>query len=120
MGAPAKKPVLEEQRYYGGPLDGGCVRVYDPKMLKNFDSAEIVWSVNLDGVKKILISFRGDNYINSAGIAVLISITAESRERQQSIRITGLSPHFQKIFDMVGLTKYVAVFPSEEMALENF
>lgn len=81
---------------------------------------EAYQQVSKDGVKKILLAFNGDNYINSAGIAVLISITAESREQEQAIRITGLSEHFNKIFAMVGLTRYVTIFPSEEAALEGF
>src|SRR5262245_25274900 len=76
--------------------------------------------VSNEGVKKILLAFSGDNYINSAGIAVLITITAESREKGQTIRVTGLSDHFHKIFAMVGLTKYIVLFSSEEAALEGF
>jgi anti-anti-sigma regulatory factor len=44
----------------------------------------------------------------------------ESQERAQTIRITGLSDHFHKIFDMVGLTRYIKIFPSEEAALKDF
>jgi anti-anti-sigma factor len=76
--------------------------------------------VSADGAKKIVLSFDKDSYINSGGIAILIGIAAESREKEQVIRITGLSEHFQKIFKMVGLTKYTEVFPSEEAALEGF
>jgi len=72
------------------------------------------------GMRKILLLFNGDNYINSGGIAILIGITAESRKREQIIRITGLSDHFQKIFKMVGLTKYAEIFPDEGAALESF
>jgi len=74
-----------------------------------------------DGMlKKILLVFDGENYINSGGIAILIGIVAESRKKEQTIRMTGLSDHFQKIFKMVGLTKYAEVFPTDEAALEGF
>lgn len=72
------------------------------------------------GARKILFVFDRNNYINSAGIAVLVSITAESRELGQEIRVAGLSDHFCKIFDMVGLTKYIAIFASETVALDGF
>jgi anti-anti-sigma factor len=72
------------------------------------------------GARKILFVFDKNNYINSAGIAVLVSITAESREQEQTIRVAGLSDHFCKIFDMVGLAKYLTIFPSEERALDGF
>ena len=73
-----------------------------------------------DKVKKILLCFDEKSYINSGGIAILIGMVSESKKREQIIRIIGLSEHFQKIFYMVGLTKYTQIFPSEERALENF
>ncbi len=76
--------------------------------------------VTADGAEKILLYFDQDGYINSGGIAVLIGIASESAKKKQTIRITGLSSHFQKIFHMVGLTKYTAIFPSEESALKGF
>ena len=53
-----------------------------------------------EGAEKIILLFDGDNYINSGGIAILIGIAAESRKKEQAIRMTGLSEHFQKIFSM--------------------
>lgn len=73
-----------------------------------------------NNAKKILLCFEEKSYINSGGIAILIGMVSESKKREQIIRITGLSEHFQKIFHMVGLTKYTQIFPSEELALENF
>ncbi len=72
------------------------------------------------GAKKMLFYFDPEGYINSGGIAILIGIASESRKNGQTIRITGLSGHFQKIFNMVGLTKYTAIFPTEELALKDF
>lgn len=76
--------------------------------------------VSASGAKKILLFFDKDGYINSGGIAILIGIASEGRKKEQKIRITGLSSHFQKIFDMVGLTKYTEIFPREELALRDF
>ena len=76
--------------------------------------------VSTDGSLKILVVFDNKCYINSGGIAILISMVGESQEREQTIRMTGLSDHFHKIFDMVGLTRYIKIFPSEEAALEGF
>ena len=81
---------------------------------------EAYQKVSAEGAKKIVLSFDKDGYINSGGIAILIGIAAESRKKAQVIRIAGLSEHFQKIFAMVGLTKYTEIFPSEEAALDGF
>ncbi len=76
--------------------------------------------VSNTGAKKILLYFDKKAYINSGGIAILIGLVSESRKKEQVIRLTGLSDHFQKIFGMVGLTKYTQIFQSEEAALEKF
>lgn len=76
--------------------------------------------VSTEGSKKILLAFDEGCYINSGGIAILISMVAESQDHDQTLRITGISDHFQKIFGMVGLTRYIKVFPSEAAALEGF
>lgn len=76
--------------------------------------------ISTDGAKKILLLFDKECYINSGGIAILIGMVSESIERDQVIRVAGLSEHFQKIFGMVGLTRYTEIFDSEETALEGF
>jgi anti-anti-sigma factor len=72
-----------------------------------------------DGAHNIIFNFREDDYINSAGIAILIGIVTEARKRDQRLLMTGLSAHFQKIFRMVGLTQYTDVYPTMEEALAS-
>ena len=71
-----------------------------------------------EGVVKFLLLFK-DSYINSGGIASLILIASESKKKGQIIVMTGLTDHFQKIFEMVGLSKYIKIYPSEESALAD-
>ncbi|MFQ5863836.1 MAG: STAS domain-containing protein [bacterium] len=73
-----------------------------------------------DGLKKIGLNFEHVPYINSAGMAIIIGILTQSRKRGQTLRAWGLSEHFQKIFGMVGITKYMNHFGSEAEALEGF
>ncbi len=77
-------------------------------------------SVTAAGAKKILMAFAADCYINSGGIAILIGILSTSKKKGQAVRMTGLTAHFQKIFAMVGLTKYTQIHPSEDAALKDF
>lgn len=69
---------------------------------------------------KIVLVFDKDAYINSGGIAVLIQLLAETKRNNQQIAITGLSEHFKKIFRMVGITKFAAIFPSVDAAMQGF
>jgi anti-anti-sigma factor len=81
---------------------------------------EAYHGVSAAGAKKILIVFGADCYINSGGIAVLIGVLAQSRKNAQVVRMTGLTAHFQKIFTMVGLTKYAQICASEQEAVAAF
>lgn len=70
------------------------------------------------GVSKILLKFKKDAYINSGGIALLIQILAETEKNNQQTGITGLSDHFKKIFNMVGITKFAKIYNTLDDALE--
>ena len=77
-------------------------------------------NANDHGANKIILKFDKNAYINSSGIAVVIQLLAQARANNQEIGIIGLSDHFKKIFQMVGITKFAQVFNSEKEALENF
>ena len=69
------------------------------------------------GPKKIILKFEESAYINSGGIAVLIQVLAQTRRNNQKIGITGLSDHFKKVFNMVGITKFATMYPTLQDAL---
>ena len=71
------------------------------------------------GAGKILLKIDKDSYINSGGIAVLIQILAQTKKNNQVIGIAGISDHFQKIFHMVGITKFAKIHASLEEALKE-
>jgi anti-anti-sigma factor len=77
-------------------------------------------NATVSGAQKLVLTFDPASYINSGGIAVLIGIVSASNKKGQKIRMAGLSAHFQKIFSMVGLTRYAQVFASEQSALADF
>ena len=70
------------------------------------------------GASTILLKTERDIYINSGGIAVLIQILAQTKQKNQLIGITGISDHFKKIFNMVGITKFAKIYDTVEEALE--
>jgi len=72
------------------------------------------------GTKKILLTFCEKDFLNSAGVGLLISLVAYSRTRDEVVRIAQPSEHFREVFRIVGLTQYVELFPSTEEALEDF
>lgn len=67
--------------------------------------------------RKIILNFERDAYINSGGIALLIQMMYQIKENKQLAAITGISDHFKKIFNMVGITKFADIFDSVDEAL---
>lgn len=65
-------------------------------------------------LKNILLKFDGKSRINSAGIAIVINLVIQSQEEGYKVFITGVSKHFRKIFELVGLTKYTTIVESEQ------
>ncbi len=92
----------------------GDVTAFSEPFLK-----EAYKNANDEGANKILLKFEEDAYINSGGIAVLIQLLAETKRNNQQIGITGLSEHFKKIFNMVGITKFAKIHKTVEEALES-
>ena len=62
----------------------------------------------------IVVKFHDKTRINSSGIAMLINLVIDSRERACKVYLMGMSDHFSKIFRMVGLTKYAEIVESVE------
>jgi anti-anti-sigma factor len=70
-----------------------------------------------DKYKLILLDFTKVDYINSSGIALVIQMLIEASNSGQKVYAYGLSPHFTKVFTMVGITKYAGLFPTQDAAM---
>ncbi len=67
--------------------------------------------------KIVLLDFTKVDYINSSGIALVIQLMIEASNAGQKVYAFGLSPHFTKVFTMVGITKYAGLFAGQAEAL---
>ena len=67
--------------------------------------------------RMILLEFKGVEYLNSSGIALVIQVLMEASKAGQKVAICGLTPHFTKVFTMVGITKYATLYGDEAAAL---
>ncbi|MBI4689345.1 MAG: STAS domain-containing protein [Nitrospirae bacterium] len=69
---------------------------------------------------KMVMNFSRVGYINSSGIAILIALTTMLGTAGGKLGVYGLSPHFQKIFEIVGLTQYIDIHNDEADAFKKF
>jgi len=76
--------------------------------------------VQIADYSKVLLVFQEKDFINSAGLAVLFDLIFPLKEKGKEFRIVHPSKHFRKVFDIIGLSKDVDVFESEEQAMEGW
>lgn len=69
------------------------------------------WELGLDGRKFLILNFTQVPYINSMGIAVLIRVVRSTSKAGCHAFAYGITPHYQKLFRMVGLTEYMMIYP---------
>jgi anti-sigma B factor antagonist len=65
----------------------------------------------------ILLNFSEVDYINSTGIALIVSLLARARKSKRSLLACGLSNHYVEIFQITRLVDFMSVFPDEKSAL---
>ena len=68
---------------------------------------------DISNAERITLHFDQSCYINSGGIAFLIEILRIGRKKGQKICASGLSDHYRMIFRMLGLTRYMEIFPAQ-------
>ncbi len=71
------------------------------------------------GFKTIIIDFSGTEIINSIGVSILIGIIERVRLNKGTVLFSGLKKINQDIFSIVGLTKHIRVFNTEEEAVSS-
>jgi anti-anti-sigma factor len=92
-------------------LKGDVTTFADAKITEAYRTATAA------GARRIVLNFRRSDYINSAGIAILIRIVTEVNRASQKLAMSGLNDHFQKIFRMVGLSQYADIYDDEAQAV---
>ena len=67
----------------------------------------------------ILLNFSDVDYINSTGIALIVSLLARARKSKRRLLACGLSNHYVEIFQITRLVDFMNVFPDEKSALAD-
>ena len=71
------------------------------------------------GVRAIVLSFAGLDYMNSGGIGLLVTLLVRAQRQRQRGLAFGLSDHYRQIFELTRLDEAVGIHDSEEEALEE-
>ncbi len=69
-------------------------------------------------IRKVVLNFSETDFINSIGISMLLSIINRLKEAGGTLCFTDMSKTYRDTFEMLGLTKFILVFPDENAAVK--
>ncbi len=67
----------------------------------------------------VVLNFNGVEYINSTGIALIVSLLAQARKSHRRVLAYGLSDHYREIFQITRLDDFMSIYPDESTAFAN-
>lgn len=67
----------------------------------------------------VLLNFSDVPYINSTGIALIVTLLARARKTRRRLLAIGLSEHYVEIFRITRLADFMNIFPDEASALSD-
>ena len=72
------------------------------------------------GHNHYLLDLQDLDYISSAGLGVLMGILREVREKDGDLKIINMSEKIERVFYLLGFSRLMKVYGSEEEALDSF
>src|SRR5512140_1070180 len=67
----------------------------------------------------ILLNFAEVEYINSTGIALIVSMMAKARNAGCRMIASGLNEHYREIFQITRLADFMTIYPDQNTALAS-
>jgi anti-anti-sigma factor len=65
----------------------------------------------------VLLVFDDVVYINSTGIALIVGLLGRARTAGVQVLVSGLSEHYQHIFEITRLADFLRFYPDEDTAV---
>lgn len=79
----------------------------DRDALGSLDAAYVAASAG--GPAVVELDFRGVDYINSTGIALVVGLLGKARSQGRAVRAVGLSEHYRHIFEITRLSDFIEI-----------
>jgi anti-anti-sigma factor len=78
------------------------------------DLATVLDSVREDGPEQVVLDLSALSFIDSSGIAVLVTSQHQMIERTRHLALRGARPHAMKVFEIAGLVDFLNVEAESE------
>jgi anti-sigma B factor antagonist len=70
-----------------------------------------------NNARAIILNFSGLEFMNSAGISLLVTFATRANRQKQRLMVYGLNDHYKQVFGLTRLNEGVSIFDSEKEAL---
>jgi anti-sigma B factor antagonist len=97
-----------------GEVDGSAADVLTGAYLSAVQGA-----TDQADLSTVVLDFAAVDYINSTGIALIVSVLARARAERRKVVASGLSPHYREIFDITRLSDFIELFPDLDHAVSE-
>lgn len=71
------------------------------------------------GCQNLVINFRNTSQVNSIGISILLGVIGAAQDADARLIFAGANDHTVQLFELLGLTRHVALARDEHEALDT-
>jgi anti-sigma B factor antagonist len=94
-------------------IKGEVTAACEPVLMSAYEAAS-------DGrTRRLVLNFKGLEYMNSGGIGMLVTLLVRANRQRQQLAAYGLSEHYREIFELTRLDEAIAIYDTEESALNG-
>jgi anti-sigma B factor antagonist len=94
----------------GGQLDAFTVSDLKNELKKLTDANRI----------KIILNLGKVDYANSTAIGAIVATAQQLRKRKGDVKLCAMTDEIRKVFDLVGASKILEIFKTEQEAQKSF
>jgi anti-sigma B factor antagonist len=69
---------------------------------------------------KLVLNLANLTYVNSTAIGAIVAVAQQVRRRKGDLKICGMKEDIRKVFDLVGASKILEIFETEQEAASSF
>jgi len=69
---------------------------------------------------KLVLNLQKVDYVNSTGIGAIVAVAQQVRRRKGDLKLFGMKEDIRKVFDLVGASKILEIFETEQEAINSF
>lgn len=73
--------------------------------------SDLYESIPVENRRRVLLDLTQTEYINSAGLALLINLVSRAQEKSQTVDLVGVQDSVKRLIEIVGLIEFVTIYP---------